>query len=1004
MKFTNLNVRSHYTLLNSTLKVDDIINNAIDNDYNYVAISDYNSFSYALELYFKAKKHNLTPIFSLSFSVQLGDKLLDVSAYALNFKGFKNLEKISSIISLSNQPLSIEQYNQYKDNIVIVIDILSSTLYQDFLLNEKINNKIYLEYKEVFDNFYYSFSNYLDTNFINKFRAIHLHENEIYASRINYKKNEDASLHYLLRCIDTGEKASKLLLKQNGGNHFINRDDLDKLNKDILSNTSNFISLFSSISLPVYDSLPLYKKDEAEIRNYLKQLCIKGLYKRFNNNVSDEYLKRLAYELSVVNKMGFDNYFLIVYDYVLFAKKNDILVGAGRGSSAGSLIAYCLGITNVDPIDNNLLFERFLNPERVSLPDIDVDFQDDRRDDVVTYLKDTYGHDMIGHITTYGTFQAKNSIRDLGRVLEIANYRLDLLLKLIPSVLNVKLDKLYHESKEIQALLQANNDLAYLFNKAIQLEGINRHVSTHAAGIIIGRHQLMEYVPVTKGINDTLMVQYSMDYLESIGLFKMDILGLKNLGIIKDILNDIDEDINLDKIDLNDKKTFNMISNGNTLGIFQFESSGVIKVLKKMNVSSLNDMVATTALYRPGPMQFIDEYIARKNGLKEFSYIHPSLEDILSETYGIIVYQEQIMQITQKMANFSLARADIVRKGMAKKNEKLLQEIKTDFISASIENGYSEEIAAKVYDMILLFSNYGFNKAHAYSYALLAYYMAYLKANYPIVFFKNILSANIYSISKIKQYLHEMKQVGLDIVAPNINISTTKFEIIDDNFILPLISIKGLGESNTKTIIDERNTNGEFKDYFDAVLRLVSNKISVGVIEKLIYGGAFDCFALTRRTMIENLSSIEQYIAITKSDSNQLILEIDSIPKPKIVKYTEDYEVAQKELELLGLYLSNHPLNNYSNQYPNALLEDITNQSEALVIVERVKEIRTKKGELMAFVDVSDLYETKTLVVFPKIYSKVQQILVKSNILLVKGRIDDKDKENIILNEALQLK
>ena len=1007
MNYVNLNVKSHYSLLNSTLRIDDIINHALKNDYHYVALADYLYFCGALEFVIKAQKNKLRPIVGLEFTLAFADYQFNVVAYAKNTAGFKNLEKLSSLIfSADNNLLKVEQFKQYQNNLMITIDLINNPLYQQYLLNDTLDQTIIEFYQTLFvEGFYYFFNNYNDESYLNKVRTQFDKPRELIASNINYELAEDASLHYLLNCLNNGEQAQSLMLKTLGKNHLLTIREIENNYSEVLiKNTKNFLARFEDIKLECQATLPLYKENEQAINEYIKQLSLKGLQKRLNNEQPDQkYLQRLKYELDTVITMGYANYFLIVYDYVLFARKNNILVGPGRGSSAGSLIAYCLGITNVDPIENNLIFERFLNPERISLPDIDVDFPDDKRDLVIDYLKKKYHHDNIAHIITFGTFQAKNSIRDLGRVLAIPNYRLDLILRQIPNVLNVRLADLLATSKQLQVVLQSNEDLNYLYQQAIKLEGINRHVSTHAAGIIITNKKIVNYCPTLPGLNDTLMIQYNMDYLESIGLYKMDILGLKNLTILSDILNDITEKIDLNKLDFNDEKTFALMSSGNTLGIFQFESAGVIKVLKKMKVDSINDMVATTALFRPGPIQYIDEYIKRKNSYQSIEYLHPDLQPILKETYGIIVYQEQIMQICQIMAGFTLAKADIVRKGMAKKDEQLLQEIKTDFIESSVKKGYAKEVAIKVYNMILLFSNYGFNKAHAYSYALLGYYLAYLKANYPKSFFKNILSANIYSPQKIKSYLYEMKQENLTIVSPNINTSALTFVIEENNFVLPFTSIKGFGENNARLLVEERQQNGPYSDYIETIIRLNKLKIKKTLIENLIYCGAFDIFGYNRKTMIENLDKISQYLEISKVHDDQQILELDFVPKPKIIKYSEDEAANNKEFELLGLYLNNHPLNKYLDDYQNALLENISAGGKALVIVDTIKEIRTKKGELMAFIGVSDVIESRTLVVFPRVYERYKSQLKVKDIVLINGEIDYKDSSNIILKQLEKL-
>ncbi len=999
MEFTNINVKSHYSLLNSTLKVDDIINFALNNDFKYVSICDQHYFSCALELIVKAKENNLIPLLGLEIPLKKDDFSVKICAFALNYQGFKNLEKLSSLLVSKNEGyLKESEFITYQDGLIVIIDLLASSVYQNYLLNDEIQLSDLTLINNLFDNYYYFIEN--DHEFKDKYQAISNNSQCLIADSKHYLTKNDHDLYNMLNAIRDSKLIDKNLLKQKG-NLFLNTYEQikEKYSSDEIINTDKFLNQFNGYDLVFNYTLPLYKDNQNEINDYLKKLSYRGLQKRLNNEIDVVYQKRLLYELDVVKQMGYSNYFLIVYDYVLFAKKNNILVGPGRGSSAGSLIAYCLGITDVDPIKNDLIFERFLNPERISLPDIDVDFQDDKRNELIEYLKAKYHQDNIAHIITFGTFQAKNSIRDLARVLDYPNYRVDLILKLIPNILNVKLRPLLESSNQLQILLNANSDLDYLYHKAIALEDVNRHISTHAAGIIISNKKVIEYAPIINGINDTLMIQYSMDYIENIGLYKMDILGLRNLSIISNILERIDNPIKLSDIKINDQKTLSLISKGQTLGVFQFESAGVIKVLKKMKVDSIDDMVATTALFRPGPMQYIDEYIDRKNNNKPYSFIHEDLKSVLKNTYGIIVYQEQIMQICQIMAGFSLAKADIVRKGMAKKDEQLLLNIKNEFIDSALKRGYSLEIATKVYDIILLFSDYGFNKAHAYAYALLGYYLAYLKVNYPNAFYESVLSANTYNINKLKQYFFEMKQLKLKIKNPQINISTAEYIYYNNEFIMPLLAIKGVGEGNVVNIINERVKNGPYLDYLDCLIRLIKIKIGIKMIETLIYAGALDEFEYNRTTMIENLEKVLNYAQIAMPNDEQYSLELDFIPKPKIIKYQEENSVIAKELDVLGLYVSKHPLDVYESTYPDLNITNFSTNKQALVYIDHIKEIRTKKGELMSFIQVSDQVDTKTLVVFPSVYQKYKARLSNKKAVVIKGKIDEKDQNNIIVNE-----
>ncbi|MGL4383493.1 MAG: DNA polymerase III subunit alpha, partial [Bacilli bacterium] len=762
-------MKSHYSILNSLLKPQDIINFALEHQLTYVSMCDINYFNGAIEFLNLALKNKLKPILGLEFNLRAHDINYQLTCYSYDMQGFKNLEKISSHLLMNELVIDLESFNLLKDQLLIVHHLSHSSLYIDYLNNDEHINMNYFKQVETFLTNPHYYFNY-DTNplfYQGLIKAKQDLTNLLMPVQESYYlKQEDEYLLQLLQCLKNNQTSQEKPLITQGSHYLLSKDQAKTIFQNHeLQNLDRFLRQVQPLVIPFHnETLPMFKPTHEQIDNHLKKLCLYGLKKRLANNQGDlnTYLKRLNYELEVLLKMGFSNYFLVVYDYVLYAKKNQIMVGPGRGSSAGSLIAYCLGIVDVDPVANNLIFERFLNPERLSLPDIDVDFQDDLREEVIHYLKNKYGHDQVAHIITYGTFQAKNSLRDLARVLEIPNYVLDKLLVLIPNILNIRLVTLLEQSKQVQVLLMKEEKLKLIYHLAIKLEGIIRHSSTHAAGVVILNKSVYEYGVVLPGINETLMIGYQMNDLEQLGIYKMDILGLKNLSIIAAILKDINnEKLNLSKINFNDNKTFKLLSEGHTLGIFQFESTGVIKVLQRMNVDSINDLAATTALFRPGPMRYIDEYIKRKNKQVSYTYLDESLKPILSSTYGIIVYQEQIMKITQVMAGFSLSKADIVRKGMAKKDLKTLQAIQNDFMSNAITRGYSQSVSKSVFEMILEFSNYGFNKAHAYSYSVLAYYMAYLKAHYPQSFFKCLLSANIYSTSKLKLYLYEMKNYDL---------------------------------------------------------------------------------------------------------------------------------------------------------------------------------------------------------------------------------------------------
>ena len=1016
MNFTNINTKSHYSLLQSSLKVADIIQHAVANDFNYVCLCDNNFFGGALEFHFEAQKAKLIPVHGLSFRLNYDDNLIKINAYARNKTGFDNLAYLSSQLYLNDLVVAYEDIKAFLADFVIIIDLYQDYLFSSFAYKSADLGTRLESLTVMFGDFYYYFS-VVNEDYCQEIASSLNSARQLIVSEASYRISEDALLVEVLQCIAKKEVLNLNTCKKQGQNYLIGNADLKDYATELLLNTSNFLGNFAFYELNKAYGLPLYKADEQLGNDYLENLCFLGLKKRLHNAVDEVYLERLQYELKVITAMGFANYFLIVYDYVLYAKTHDIIVGPGRGSSAGSLVAYCLGITEVDPIKNKMLFERFLNPERSNLPDIDVDFEDAKRYLIFDYLKQKYGVDNVAHICTFDTLKARNSLEDVGKVFNIASHRLKMIKDLLPKLANVSLREVIKDNNELKLLLSANSDLSYVYDIASRLEGLNRHLSTHASGVIVNSDSLLRTIPVLKDNAATLMSQYNMDYLEKIGLYKMDVLGLATLGVLRSIKKYLADDINFYKIDIEDKKTLALLSTGNTLGVFQFESEGVMKVLRRMKVDSINDLCVTTALFRPGPMQFIDEYIARKNEGKKFTYLTPSVKPILEETYGIIVYQEQVMQITQVIASFSLGKADIVRKGMAKKDKNVLEEIRQDFISSALKNNYSTEVAHQVFDVILDFSGYGFNKTHAYSYALLAFYLAYFKANYPIAFFRAVLSNNVNNNAKLKKYFYEMKVLyNFEVSNPDLNKSSFDYEVEGEKFILPLISIDGIGMSTATQIMQERQDN-PFGAYHTTIIRLIKIGISRGNIENLIYAGALDFTELNRTTMINNLDKLynlsnllsdkdinQSRMAFNKRAENEGI-QNSLLNNPQIIKYSEnDSFITTQEYRLLGLYLSSHPLHKYMNEYAHNMLGMIKKDNKALAIIDHVKEIRTKKGDLMAFVQASDSLETKTLVVFPKVYRRCKMLLKNKNIVLLTGRLDDKDDSNIIVDDIELLK
>ena len=743
--------------------------------------------------------------------------------------------------------------------------------------------------------------------------------------------------------------------------------------------------------------LPVYDKS-IDAFEYLKYLCNKGLNRRLNGNVTEVYLKRLDKELSIIKEMDFCNYFLIVWDYVKFAKKNNILVGPGRGSAAGSLVSYILGIIDIDPIKYDLLFERFLNPERVTMPDIDIDFDSEKRQDVINYVIDKYGEKRVAGIITFDTLSAKQVVRDVARILEISPSDVDYITKLLSP--RETLTETLKNNVKLKRLIDENYKYQQLFDISLRLEGLPRNIGIHASGIVMSCVDIDETIPLYKNNRGLYTTAYSMNHLEPLGLLKMDFLGISNLTLIQEVLTNIREkeklNITFSNIPLDDKKTLEIFRKVKTDGIFQFESSGMRRFLEKLQVSSLDDVIAALALYRPGAMDFIDNYIRRKNGLEKVEYIDQSLEAILKPTYGIIIYQEQIMQIARTLAGFSLGEADILRRAISKKKEEVLLYEKPRFIEKSIQNGYNKEVAEQIYNLILKFANYGFNKSHSVGYATVAYKMAFLKTYFFKYFETAILNNVIGNDIKTKIYLAEIKQNNIQILPPDINESTNKYEVINGAIRCPLSIITNVGSLVAKEIIEKRKEN-PYKNFIDFVIRNYSVGINKKVLINLIKAGCFNSFGTNEKTLLNNLDNIINYAELSK-DAGMIELS-----PPNLIPY-EDYtkeELIDNQLTVFGFYLSNHPTNIYkeANELDTRNIEQHFDKNISLVLViDQIKEVTTKKNDIMAFVTASDEYGQISLTMFPKTYQTYNNIN-KKDIIRIFGRVEKRfDQYQIIIN------
>ena len=955
--YTPLYVKTNYSLLSSLIKIDNLIDYAKSNNIKSLAITDNNMYG-VMEFYKKCKANNIKPIIGLE--LEIDDFLLLL--YAKNYTGYKTLIKLTTISS--TRKLEFSDIEKYNDSVIGIIPCVYRDKYNDI---NKCISELYIGY-----------SNKTEENLIENNNKVFLRKN-LY---INESDKEYLKYIYMIR-------DGKTILDD--VSYEVDRFNLDIKNiYDYTSNenlfNTNKIASMCDLEFPESELLlPIYSDTNGlSTFDYLRELTKKGLSKRLDGKVSKIYIDRLNYELDVINKMDFSNYFLVVYDFIKYAKKNNILVGPGRGSGAGSLVCYSLGITEIDPIKYDLLFERFLNPERVTMPDIDTDFPDKYRDDVIKYVINKYGEKRVSGIVTFGTLAAKQSLRDVGRVLNIPGYQIDLIAKMIPNF--TKLKDFYKENKEFKGIIDSDSKLRLLYKIASFIEGYPRHTSQHAAGIVMSKVDLDEVIPLTN--SDGLYLSgYIMDYLEELGLLKMDFLGLKTLTTIMNIISDIKKyeniDIDFNSIPLDDAKTLDLFSKALTVGVFQFESDGMKNFLRRLRPNRIEDIFAAIALFRPGPAKNIDSFIRRKHGEEEITYLDPSLEEILSGTYGVVTYQEDVIKIAVKLAGYSLGEADILRRAMGKKKKEILLKEKEKFVSRSIERGYNKEVVEKIYDLILEFAGYGFNKSHAVAYSIVAYKMAYLKAHYPKYFYANLLSSVIGSEVKEKEYINEAKSININILKPSINKSGVLYNVDSEGIYFPLSGIKGLGNINAEAIIN--NKGDRYTGIFDFLEKVNVNK---KVLESLILSGCFDEFNIARKTLMDNIDELTNYQELVSNLDKEFVLKPDLEGS---VEYTKE-ELIAMEKELFGFYLSNHPVSSYKARLKNIVSLDLVPDNfnkviECVVLIDKVKSISTKKGDKMMFISGSDEFMQRDFTIFPKVFKDNSDLKV-GDIVKIEGRVE----------------
>lgn len=984
MTLPQLYTKTSYSLLKSTLTINEYVASAKARGYSAIAITDENVLYGAVEFFQACRKNQISGIIGLELDFLVDDHSEKLLLYAKNGIGYQELMRLSSTRMIAETPLDLATYKIAAENLVTVLPVEGREAPLERILkkiNETISSEVYLGISPATNR----------SDLPENYPKLALHE-------VTYLDAAQAFSVKVMNHIQSGDQLPKEeLTNQLGENYLVEMEQLLTSFTDELavSNAQRLVEI-CQFELPLHQKLlphyPLPAQQTA--KTYLQELCWQKLPKRISD-VTEEYRQRLAYELEIIHHMGFDDYFLIVWDVMDYVHRSKIVSGAGRGSAAGSLVAYVLSITDVDPIKYELLFERFLNPERNSMPDIDLDIPDNRRNQVLHYVHEKYGHFHVSQIATFGTMAAKMVLRDVGRVFGLSQSEANRWSKAIPNQLKITLHEAYEKSESLKRLVAQDERSELLFQTARTLEGLPRHVSTHAGGIIISDVDLMTLVPLQKGSEDILLTQFTMTDVEAIGLLKMDFLGLRNLSIIDNAQQTIrrvyQEDIDLKSIPLDDPETLALFQRGETSGVFQFESAGIRKVLRNLHPTSFEDIVAVNALYRPGPMQIIDRFIDRKNGREQVTFPDSSVQQILAPTYGFIVYQEQIMQVAAQMAGFSLGEADILRRAVSKKKKALLDEERRHFITGAVAREHSQKSAEEVYDYIERFANYGFNRSHSVAYSFVGYQMAYMKVHYPGAFYTALMQSVRNDPKKLREYFAEANRAGVKLLAPDINRSSYSFTLIEKNLIrFGLDAIKGMRRDFVSDILIARKEGGAFQSLDQFLLRIETRWLKHEYIEPLIFIGAFDELHSNRRELADGLEGKIQNVQY--SGGSMSLLDVMSLKERSI----EDYSLAERlnyEEQYLGLYVSGHPTENYPKLLKQKDLQPITEltvgkQGKILFYLKDIREIRTKKGEQMAFLTGNDQSGEISLTIFPQSYRRFRNELELEQVYLVSGKVE----------------
>ena len=1057
MNFTHLHVHTEYSLLDGSSKIKELPARAKELGMDSLAITDHGVMYGVIDFYRACKAAEIKPIIGCEVYVAPGsrfdkeaigqgdDRYYHLVLLAENNTGYSNLMKIVSrgfTEGFYYKPrVDYEVLEKYHEGIIALSACLAGEVARDITRdNYEEAKKAALHYQDIFgkDNFFLELQDHgipaqrlVNQELMRMSRETGIEL--VCTNDIHYTYAEDAEAHDLLLCLQTGKKVTDTdRMRYEGGQYYCKSPEemaeLFPYAPQALENTYR-IAQRCNVEIEFGKTkLPKYEVPEGfDSWTYLLHLCNEGLVKRYGDE-AEKHRERLDYELGVIKRMGYVDYFLIVWDFINYAKQNGIAVGPGRGSGAGSIVAYSLAITDIDPIRYNLLFERFLNPERVSMPDIDVDFCYERRQEVIDYVVRTYGKDKVVQIVTFGTLAARAVIRDVGRVLDMPYADVDRVAKLVPNELGITLDKALKESRDFKSLYESDASVKHLIDMARRLEGLPRNTSMHAAGVVICQKAADEFVPLSRGGDGTITTQYTMTTLEELGLLKMDFLGLRTLTVIQDAVNLVNKThpgkLDIDKIDYNDQNVMELIGSGHTEGIFQLESAGMKNFMKELKPKSLEDITAGISLYRPGPMDFIPKYIKGKNNPDDIAYECPQLENILSTTYGCIVYQEQVMQIVRDLAGYTLGRSDLVRRAMSKKKASVMEKERQNFIYGNkeegvpgcIANGIPEETAKIIYDNMTDFAKYAFNKSHAACYAVVSYRTAYLKCYYPKEFFAALMTSVLANNTKVAEYAYTCRQMGIEILPPDINEGEGNFSVASNGIRYGLSALKSIGKPIIDAIIQEREDNGAFTGLEDFISRLSGKEVNKRTLESFIKSGAFDCFNANRHQMmlvyadiVDNINNERKSnIAGQMSLFDMFEEKHDKVNVPNVPEYDKE-ELLAYEKEVLGVYVSGHPMDDYEalwRKHITNVSSDFINDEDnppkvtegqkatigGIITAKTVK--NTKTGKMMAFITVEDVFGAVEVLVFPRDYEKFRSQVVEDNKVFVTGRVSISEEEN----------